>query len=278
VDTTLTREFEQAIAGRDEQVDLFTAAMIIARVGWPHTDPHHYARMLDLFAEDVQLRADGSSDPHRLIQAIDHELFYVQGFHGNTNRYSDPENSYLNRVIDRRTGIPITLSLVYMEVATRVGLRCDGVGYPGHFIVRCGEPDQAMYVDPFHQGTQLDREELLAGLRSWPLGAASPESFLAAITRRQFLQRMLNNLRGVFSETRDYNRWHSVLDLLLCIEPWNAALIGERGILRYGMGHSEGALEDLEAYASSESADTDTTAITMLRELRLRFGGSRGAR
>jgi regulator of sirC expression with transglutaminase-like and TPR domain len=278
VDAGLIGEFKQAIAGSDEQVDLFNAAMVIARIGRPHVDAHGYARMLDLFAEDVRMRADGSADPHRLIQAIDHELFYVQGFHGNTSRYSDPDNSYLDRVIDRRTGIPITLSLVYMEVATRVGLRCDGVGYPGHFIVRCGDPEHGIFVDPFHQGAQLDREELLAGLRSWPLGATSAESFLSAITRRQFLQRMLNNLRGVFSETRDYQRWHAVLELLLCIEPWNAALLGERGMLRYGLGHNEAALEDLEAYASSEHADSNATALTMLDELRLKLRGSRGAR
>lgn len=270
--TLAARLFREAIRGTDAEVDLFGAAMAIAHLGGHEPDPHGTARQLDLFAEAVRDAAGDTLDPHRLAAAIDHELFVVQGFIGNAMHYGDPENSYLDRVVARRTGLPITLSLVYMEVAARVGLRCDGIGYPGHFIVRCGPPEDALYVDPFHQGQRIDREELLAGLRGRDLGGASPEMFLAAVTRRQILQRMLHNLRAVYSEAGDHARWLAAVDLLLELEPWNAGLLGERGMLRYRLGDPERALEDLEGYARANPALTaHRGALRLLEELRTRF-------
>jgi regulator of sirC expression with transglutaminase-like and TPR domain len=275
MDSALHRDFAAAITGADHDVDLFGAAMAIARIGNSAVDPHRVAATLDEIAEAVRYQAGGTVDPDRLSQALDHRLFTVLGFRGNATSYADPANSYLDQVVERRTGLPITLSLVYMEIAQRVGLRCDGVGYPGHFIVRCGPPETPIYVDPFHQGARVDREELLAGLRSRELGGATPESFLAAVTRRQILQRILNNLHGLFREQRDARRWLVVVEMLLAIEPWNAALVGERGMLYYRTGRPELALADLERYvAANERAATPVGALRLLDELRLRFGGA----
>jgi regulator of sirC expression with transglutaminase-like and TPR domain len=247
--------------------------MAIAALRGGPIDMLGLAREIDLIAEDVREQAGNTLDPEALAHAIDHELFVVRGFCGNSEAYDDPENSYLDRVIERRLGIPITLSLVYMEVAQRVGLRCDGVGYPGHFIVRCGEPEQPIYVDPFHQGARLDRAELIAGLRAFNLGGASYSSFLTGITRRQMLQRMLNNLHTVFRASRDLSRWLMTIELLLCIEPWNAALVGERGMLHYRLGRPNNALEDLERYVGAGDAESLTAgARRLLRELRLQYG------
>lgn len=269
----LTNAFRTAIAGRDSDVDLFAGAMVIAGLGRQRIEQGQYTRMLDTFAGDVLLRADGATSVPELTDAISHELFYAQGFHGNTTSYGEVENSYLDRVLERHTGIPITLSLVYMEVARRVGLRCDGVGYPGHFLVRCGEPEEAVYVDPFHGGSRLDREELLAGLRSRNLNGATPESFLAAVTRRQLLQRMLNNLRAVYCEAADMERWLGAVELALCIEPWSKDLVGERGMLRYRLGDYESALDDLESYASANASERQhPAALKMLEALRSRLG------
>ena len=267
------RRFSEAIGGPDHQVDLFGGAMVIAGISGDLVDIHETARELDLIAEDVREHAGATTDPGILSQAIDHELFTVRGFHGNASHYNDPANSYLDLVVTRRTGIPITLSLVYMEIAQRTGLRCDGVGYPGHFIVRCGPPEEPVYVDPFQQGSRLDRQELLANLRSHDLQGASPESYLAAVTRRQLLQRMLNNLHTVFRENRDAGRWLQTVELLLCIEPWNAGLVGERGMLNYRLGRPEQALRDLERYvAAGEPQTVSAGALRLLDELRLRFG------
>ena len=270
----VSHEFAAAIAGRDQEVDLFGAAVAIAGLGGHTPDRHRIASQLDLIAEAVREEAGETLDCSRQVNAINHQLFVEGGFHGNRDDYSAPENSYLDRVMDRRTGIPITLSLVYMEVAQRVGLRCDGIGFPGHFLVRCGEPEAAIYVDAFEQGTRLDSEELLARLRSLPLGSATPESFLAAVTRRQMLQRMLNNLHVAFRSARDMERWHATVDLLLRIEPWNAALTGERGMLNYRLGNAAAALDDLGRYVEATGRpQVSAGALRLLDELRLHQRG-----
>ncbi|MBA4180712.1 MAG: hypothetical protein C0506_09010 [Anaerolinea sp.] len=270
----VSHEFAEAIRGADHDVDLFGGAMLIARLGGHHVDPHRAASRLDLIAETVRDYAGEAAGADALAHAIDYQLFTIAGFHGNTGNYNDPENSYLDRVIDRKTGLPITLSLVYMEIAQRVGLRCDGVGFPGHFIVRCGEPEAGIFVDPFEQGARLDREELLARLRSIDIGAASPESFLSAVTRRQILQRMLNNLHGLFRARRDMERWHATTNLLLQLEPWNAPLTGERGMLSYRLGNPAAALDDLERYVEATGRPrVSAGALRLLDELRLQQGG-----
>ena len=274
----LHRDFEafaQAIKGADHEVDLYGAAMVIARLGEHPVDPHRTAAQLDAFAEAAREHAGDGASPDALAHAIDHQLFSVHGFHGNTEDYADPANSYLDQVVERRAGIPITLSLVYMEVAQRIGLQCDGIGYPGHFIVRYGGPQDPVYVDPFQQGARIDCAELLARLRSLKIGSANPETFLAAVTRRQVLQRVLNNLHAIFRDRRDLDRWYAVLELQLRLEPWNAALVGERGMLHYRLGRVDEAFRDLEAYVSSgDRLETSTGAIRLLDQLRLRYGGT----
>jgi regulator of sirC expression with transglutaminase-like and TPR domain len=260
--------FEAAIRGADHEVDLFSAAMVIARLRGEHLDPHRVARDLDLLAEAALEIAGDRPGPDALAQAIDHQLFTVAGFHGSFDDYNNPENSYLDRVVDRRTGIPITLSLVYLEIAQRVGLPADGIGFPGHFIVRYGRPGLYTYLDPFQQGVRLDETELLAMLRALDLGRARPETFLAAITRRQILQRMLNNLHIIFRNRRDIPRWHDTIELQLRLAPWNTALIGERGMLRYRLGRLEEALPDLETYVTATETDASPGAVRLLEQLR----------
>lgn len=277
MDTNSLAAFRAATRGADADVDLFGAAMAIASLRGAPADSLAVARELDLIAEDVRSHAGATLDPGELALAIDHQLFVARGFRGNTENYQDPANSYLDLVVERRLGIPITLSLIYIEVAQRVGLQCDGIGYPGHFIVRCGPPEACIYVDPFHQGARLDRAELIAGLRAYRLGGASYQSFLAGVTRRQLLQRMLNNLHIIFRASRDLGRWLQTVDFLLCIEPWNAALVGERGMLNYRLGHPARALQDLERYASAGEAESLTAgARRLLRELRLQYGREEG--
>jgi regulator of sirC expression with transglutaminase-like and TPR domain len=268
-------DFARAIRGADHEVDLYGAVMVIARLGGHSVDPHGTAARLDAFAETAREHAGEGATPDALAHAVDHQLFSVQGFHGNSDDYPDPANSYLDLVVERRVGIPITLSLVYMEVAQRIGLQCDGIGYPGHFFVRYGGAHHPVYVDPFQQGARIDRAELLARLRSFKIGTANPETFLAAVTRRQVLQRMLNNLHATFRDRRDLGRWYAVLELQLRLEPWNASLVGERGMLHYRLGRLEEAFQDLETYVSTgDRPETSPGAIRLLDQLRLRYGGT----
>jgi len=278
MDEGLYSAFAEAVAGPGPEVDLFGAAMVIARLSGREVDAHAIARELDLTAEAVRERVEPGAKDDALLEAIREELFVTRGFAGDNDTYTDPENSYLDRVVERRRGIPITLSLVFMEVAERVGLRCDGVGFPGHFLVRCGEPSQNLYIDPFHGGARLSRAELLARLAGADLGGASPESFLAGVTRRQILQRMLNNLHALFRERRDLERWLATVELLLRLEPWNGQLVGERGMLHYRLGAPERALVDLERYVGAANPGAVSSgALRLLDELRLLQKGREGS-
>lgn len=268
--------FAAAITGADHDVDLFGAAMVIARLGNADADAHAVAARLDVIAEDARTYAGERAGADALAHAVDYQLFSVCGFHGNNEDYSDPRNSFLDEVVERRTGIPISLSLIYMEIGQRIGLQCDGVGFPGHFIVRYGGAESPVFVDPYQQGARLDQAELLARLRTVALGGVSPESCLLAVTRRQILQRMLNNLHIAYRERRDFDRWLAVVELQHRLEPWNAALVGERGMLSYRLGRHDDALRDLESYVGAAGGvlGSNQSAARLLDQLRLRKEGS----
>ena len=275
MENTPESDFAQAIAGHDHEVDLFGGAVAIARLGRDDVDSHALARELDLIAEAVREGVPDRPTPEVLAGAVTAELFENRGFSGNREHYADPENSYIDRVIERRLGIPITLSLVYIEVAQRVGLECDGVGFPGHFLVRCGG-DDGFFLDPFNAGEQLTREDLLARLDGSASTLPSIDSLLAAVTRRQILQRMLVNLCVAYQGTGDALRWIAALGFRLRLEPWNAALYLERGLLHYQQGEESLALADLERYVGSGEPDLSPRALRLLDTLRLRLGHERG--
>ncbi len=279
MESTPESEFARAIAGQDHEVDLFGGAVAIARLGRDgerdDVDAHALARELDLIAEAVRERAPERSAPADLARAVTAELFEERGFRGNRERYGDPANSYIDCVIERRLGIPITLSLVYMEVAQRAGLQCDGIGFPGHFLVRCGG-DDGFYLDPFNAGEQPTREDLLGRLEGRISSLPSVDSLLAAVTRRQILQRMLVNLCVAYQGEGDAARWIAALGFRLRLEPWNAALHLERGLLRYQQGEEALALADLERYVDSGEPDMSPRALRVLENLRLRLGRDKG--
>lgn len=269
-------DFAQAIAGHDHEVDLFGGAVAIARLGRDDVDGHALARELDLIAEAVRERDAERSGPGPLARAVAAELFENLGYRGNRERYTDPENSYIDRVIERRLGIPITLSLVYMEIAQRVGLECDGIGFPGHFLVRCGG-DDGFFLDPFNGGQQLTREDLEGRLEGHTADLPSLDSLLAAVTRRQILQRMLVNLCVAYQGMGDAPRWIAALGFRLRLEPWNAALYLERGLLHHQQGGEALALADLERYVGSGAADLSPRALRVLEDLRMRHGREGGS-
>ena len=275
VENSPESDFARAIAGHDHEVDLFGAAVAIARLGHDNIDGHALARELDLIAESIRERVSGRPQTASLTAAVTAELFGHCGFRGNREHYTDPDNSYIDRVIERRLGIPITLSLIFMEVAQRVGLECDGIGFPGHFLVRCGG-DDGFFVDPFNGGEQPTREDLLGRLEGRSSASPSIDSLLAAVTRRQILQRMLVNLCVAYQGAGDPDRWVAALGFRLRLEPWNAALYLERGLLHYQQGEEALALADLERYVGSGEPDLSPRALRVLDTLRSRHGRERG--
>jgi regulator of sirC expression with transglutaminase-like and TPR domain len=192
---------------------------------------------LEAMAAAVRAQVATTEDPLTKIEHLNLYLFEERGFRGNAQDYYDPRNSFLNEVIDRQLGIPITVSVVYIEVARRIGLPLQGVGLPGHFIVKHTNPTGDIFLDPFNKGCILSRtacEELIQQI----YGEAVPmqETFLAAVTKKQILSRLLSNLKAIYIQRKQYLKALSVVERLLLIDVDAEQELKDRAALRNLIG------------------------------------------
>jgi len=240
--------------------ELLPAALAIARVEYPALDVTPYLRQIDRMGADARARiAEVADRPSLATRALNEYLFDELGFRGNRERYDDPRNSFLNEVLDRRTGIPITLAVVYIEVARRAGLAVDGVNFPGHFLLRVSlasdgalhadDAGRLMIIDPFHGGASLSESDCRQLLREH-VGdeAAFDTSLLEPATRLHIVTRMLVSLKRRYVRMRSFPQARFVSDLLLTIDPSAIAELRDRGLLAYHLEDFAAALRDLEAY------------------------------
>jgi regulator of sirC expression with transglutaminase-like and TPR domain len=241
--------FVELISRDDAAIELDRVALAIALAEYPGLDSAAYLTRLDAMAFELRPRLSPEESPERLIAVVNAYLFGEEAFHGNAHDYYDPRNSYLNDVLDRRTGIPITLALLYIELSRRVGLRIDGVGLPGHFIVRCQTGRGDVLIDPFNQGAVLsvadcaDRVRQLYGnsLRFSP-------ALLRPTSRREIVTRMLRNLKGCYLRRGDLQRALRAVEWTVLADPAQLEELREQGLLRYRLGDFPGALADLERF------------------------------
>lgn len=243
------KRFSQAVQRPDDVIDLGRAVLAIAHAEYPDLDIESYVVRMDRLAAAARDRSGGEADPFRLIAAINYTLFKIEGFRGNQDDYYDPKNSFLNEVMERKRGIPITLSVLYIEVARRVGLNVHGVGFPGHFLVKHVGQEEEIVIDPFHQGEvrSLDElEDMLDGLYGGKV-PFQPE-FLFPVSKKQILKRMLNNLKAIYLRQGDFLKSLSVIERLVILEPNSAEEIRDRGLLYLRLECFPRALEDLESY------------------------------
>jgi regulator of sirC expression with transglutaminase-like and TPR domain len=246
---TPRRQLDALLTRPDREVNLGEAALLIASEEYPGLDVRRYLVRLDEMGCALRQRLDEEPRPERAVMALNRYLFREQGFRGNTEEYYDPRNSYLNEVIDRRTGIPITLSTVYMEVARRAGLDVEGVGLPGHFVVRIQTPAHPLLVDPFHAGMMLTEKDCQDRLDRIFGGKVKIEpKMLRPCRHRDMLERMLRNLKAVYIRDQDVQRALRVVDLLVRIQPGNAEDLRDRGVLYAALDCYGLAARDLESY------------------------------
>ena len=249
----------------DEKIDLIRAALTIARTEYPNLDIEAYAARMEELARRVAAQAS-DLDPQRTLAALNKVLFEEVQLRGNRDDYYDPRNSFLNDVLDRGLGIPITLSMVYMEVARRVGFHLSGVGMPGHFLLKHYSADgQEMLIDCFNRGDILSRQDCQSRLDEIYSGEMRlrPE-FLHPISRRQILTRMLNNLKTVYLSTRNFRKALPIADLILVIYPRSPEDVKQRALLRYSMGMHGLAAEDLDDYLKVSPNASDAEEIRQM--------------
>ncbi len=283
----LVDEFVHEATSADD--NLPHCALLMARVAYPELDPSPFLRQLQqmgAIARDHLEIGLGGSPPRRTCLRIVTEFVYGQlGFVGNHEQYDDPRNSLLNDVLSRRMGIPITLALVFIDVARRAGLAVEGVNFPGHFLVRClpDRDDQgdrgSLLVDPFHAGALLTDVECARLLRV-NLGdeAVVEPGMLRTASKRDVLLRMLLNLKRAYLRQRSLAQAHGVTELLVALDPTALTELRDRGLLASQLREYASALRDLETWlrlapASEDERDERTQVWDHVKDLRRRLAG-----
>jgi regulator of sirC expression with transglutaminase-like and TPR domain len=260
----LVRSFTLAALSPDP--DLAIAALMIARIEYPRLDAGPYLDRIDAIGREAKLRVDAAQasaydappradpDDHARIMAMNAYLFGELRFVGNSVTYEDPRNSFLNEVLDRRTGIPITLALLYMEVARRAGVRVEGVNFPGHFLLRCPArrglvQTDDLIIDPFHGGALLSEDACRDRLRRQAGDESGMESpLLVHAGKPQILARMLLNLKRLYVQMHSFPQALAVTELLRAVDPSAINELKDRGLLAYELKDFSSALRDLQAY------------------------------
>ena len=255
------RAFITLITEEDTSIDLARAALLIAAEEYPALDLDLYLARLAELAERVRGHLESqesalSETPTTMdeylvvLHAMNTVLFEQERFRGNRIDYYNPQNSFLNRVLERRLGIPLTLSLVYMEVGKRLGLRIEGVGMPFHFMVRCSPGGAApLYIDPYEKGKFLNAQECRLRLAQiFKDEKDFDPTWLEPLSSRQFLTRMLTNLKHIYLHKGDYQRALMASDRILLLNPAQAVELRDRGIVHFHLKQYARAIHDLGTY------------------------------
>jgi len=270
-------QYFAALVAEDAGFSLLEAAVAVAHAEYPQIDPQGVLQQMDLLADRLRRRLPADAGSLQKLRLLNQYFFQELGFAGNVNNYYDPRNSYLPSVLETRRGIPITLALLYVELATQVGLTASGVSFPGHFLVKVHMPRGEVVIDPFN-GQSLSREDLderlapyrrergLEGDFEMPLGL-----FLQPAPPRDVLARLLRNLKEIHRAGEDWPRLIAVLDRLVILLPQAWEERRDRGLAHAELGEPAAAVADLAAYLAHRPAADDAAA---LRQRLAELGGA----
>ena len=256
--------WQQLVGMSDEALDLVEAALIIAQQEYPHLNIASYMKRLDELADAVRARVTLDATPEHIVATMNHYLFKEQGFAGNSEDYHDPRNSFLNEVLERKLGIPISLSIVYMEVGRRLDLRLEGIAFPGHFLVKLLLKRGNVILDPYLGGISLSEEDLHERLKR-VYGEAHTEMslnpLLDSANKKEILARVLRNLKTSYLRTDEFDKALSVVERVLSIVPDSAEDLRDRGLIYQRLECVHAALEDLRNYFDLEPDAADAVDI-----------------
>lgn len=253
--------FAAAVGLADDRIDLARVLLLIAAEEYPGLDVDAYLARLDELADGVRPRLCGDEGPAAVLAAINGRLYRELGFHGNTERYDDPRNSFLNEVLDRRTGLPIALAVVYLEVARRLGFRLVGVNLPLHFMLAWEASETPLIVDAFDSGRIMDAHDIakrLSDIAGRPV-ELRPELFQRA-SSRTIVRRALNNLRGVYLASGDHARALSIVERMEMVHPSREGA-RDRGLLLFRLRRHAEAEVELKRYLELAPGAPDRAAV-----------------
>ena len=268
--TAALEPFAQLLAREDARIELARACLLIAEDAYPGLDVENYVGEVERLALRLRARLSRAAGAEEKVVALNQFLFDDLGYSGNADHYYDPRNSYLNEVMDRRTGIPITLAVMYMELGRKIGLPLQGVSFPGHFLVRLRLRSGMLVLDPFSGGEPQSEDELRDRLKrviprdatgGVPVRELPLDQFLEPATNRQILARILRNLKGIYRETDKPERMLEVLNRALVVSPDSTSDLRERGLVYQRLECYRAALKDLSAYVAREPDAVDSEDV-----------------
>ena len=269
---TMSERLRQIVSGPDEDISLAEAALLIAGHGYPDLNVAAYLSRIEELAYNLRLRiAEDESIPDR-ISALNQFLFGDLGFGPNSEDYYDPRNSFLNEVLERRTGIPITLSVIYLELGRKIGLPLQGVSFPGHFLVKCAVPEGAVVLDPYSGGASLDLQDLqkrLRDVRGGEVSRAIVAEMLVSATNKEIIVRLLRNLKAIYLREHNLDKALPIMNWIIATMPDQTEELRDRGMIYQELECPRAALADFETYLtrspSCEDADDIRRRIMELR-------------
>lgn len=249
-------------------VDIAECALVIAQHEYPNLDVAGYLREMDLIASRLQQRLPADAGKPHVIAMLNHFLFRELGYSGAHDDYYDPRNSCLNDVIERRKGIPITLSILYMEIGRRLGLPLQGISFPGHFLVKCATEQGVIVLDPFNRGISLSERDLRERLKQSAGVAADAQAplsmLLRSATQREILSRLARNLKGIYADRDELEKLIAITNFILAIDPDDAAELRDRGMTYYKLDCFRAALADFEKVVAIDRDAAEDDAIRAL--------------
>ena len=272
-------EYFGALVQGEGAFPLLEAAACLAHDDYPQLDVQQVLADVDLLTARLRRRLPSDATPVHRIRLLNHFFFGELHFKGNENDYYDVDNSYPHRVLDRRLGIPVSLALLWIELARGIGLQANGVGFPGHFLIRVQLAQGQVFIDPF-DGESLAREQLQERLDHWRSqhGLDDPSTpplshYLQAMSERDILGRMLRNLKEIHRIGAQWHRFVAVQDRLLLLQPEAWTEYRDRGLAHAELGSIEPAVRDLQIYLDSEGTGSDAPAVALrLATLRRALG------
>ena len=257
-------------AARDEDIPLLSSALLIARDEYPELAATAYQAQLHEYGERLRKVLDPTATAAAQLRTLNDFLFDELGFSGDEQDYYDPRNSYLNDVLDRRMGNPISLAIVQIELARRLDVPLEGVSFPGHFLVRLPLDEGIVVLDPFQKGRSLDAAELRRRARSHldthDIDDARLARMLEPASHRSILTRMLRNLKGVYAEREQWDKALRCSDRLLTLDAHQPGEYRDRGQCYLKLGHVRAASEDLRRYLAlmPQAEDADSVAAQLV--------------
>lgn len=267
------QQLAKLVRSQGQTFDIAECALLVAQHEYPRLDIPAYLNQLDQIADRVRARLPADAAKPYIISMLNHYLFRELGFAGNIDNYYDPRNSFLNDVIDRRIGIPITLSILYIEIGRRLGVTLHGVSFPGHFLAKCITDHGVIVLDPFNKGASLSEAELRDRLRQSGAGAIDLETPMAALLRpalpQEILLRLARNLKAIYKEAGDTEKAIAMSGFMLGINPLDATELRSRANLYHEMFCFRAALADFERLVEIDfDAAEDDDIQALIAELK----------